>query len=89
MRREADARTIADERQFMTGMAARRYESWALRRASVVEEWHWYGLAEPPRGAVLLASALQRSVPGLILTEVRPEAELPQEYREAGYQNIV
>jgi hypothetical protein len=69
---------LAQQRLFMTEMSARQFETWPLRRASVVHMWSPGCLAgtPPPRDATFAAIELQRSVPGLMLTEVRPMTEL-------------
>jgi hypothetical protein len=63
----------------MLEMSARRFETWSLRRAEVVGyDWSGPGCAgnTPPRDVIVAATALQRSVPGLVLTRVHPMASL-------------
>jgi hypothetical protein len=77
-RRRECPNTLAQQRLFMTEMSARQFETWPLRRAAVVQKWSPGCLVgkPPPRDATFAAIELQRSVPGLMLTEVRPMTEL-------------
>jgi hypothetical protein len=79
-----DLNVLANERLFMIEMSSRQFEKWPLRRAAVIHTNRSPGPGvyvpmpgcKTPRDATLAATELQRKVPGLVLTEVRPRAEL-------------
>jgi hypothetical protein len=82
---DEDLNVLANERLFMIEMSSRQFEKWPLRCAAVIDNGTpgevyvpMLGtlLRRPPRDATLAATELQRKVPGLVLTEVRPWTDL-------------
>jgi hypothetical protein len=59
---------------FYLQMAERSYSGWNLKAASVILPWSQQGciIKEPPRGAIEVADALSRAIPGLLLLRVDP-----------------
>jgi hypothetical protein len=69
-----DLNALANERLFLTEMSARHFETWPLRSAVVVHYMSRRGVFTPlARDATMTTTALQRSVPGLLLKEDSPK----------------
>jgi hypothetical protein len=68
---------IASERTFTEEMATRLYDTWAVRRASVVQTWSGSCVFPHPHShhAMIVADALRRAVPRLVVDYVYPDSD--------------